>query len=57
LWASRGENCWETVSWLAARGILVAPGSFYGRAGNEHVRVGLTATDERVVAAVERLAS
>src|SRR5699024_4967901 len=33
LWATRDEDCWETVSALADRGILVAPGSFYGRAG------------------------
>lgn len=56
LWASRDEDCWETVSWLADRGILVAPGSFYGRAGGRHVRVAFTATDERVDAAVTRLA-
>ena len=31
LWATRDEDCWETVAWLAERGILVAPGSFYGR--------------------------
>jgi succinyldiaminopimelate transaminase len=55
LWASRGEGCWETVSWLAERGILVAPGEFYGQAGARHVRVALTATDERVAAAVRRL--
>ena len=55
LWATRGEDCWETVSWLAERGILVAPGEFYGAAGAQHVRVALTATDERVAAAVERL--
>ena len=55
LWASRGERCWETVSWLAERGILVAPGEFYGQAGARHVRVALTATDERVAAAVRRL--
>ncbi|WP_224766411.1 succinyldiaminopimelate transaminase [Nocardioides campestrisoli] len=55
LWATRGEDCWETVSWLAERGILVAPGSFYGAAGAQHVRVAFTATDERVAAAVERL--
>ena len=57
LWVTRGEDCWETVSWLAERGILVAPGEFYGPAGRKHVRVALTATDERVAAAVERLAS
>lgn len=55
LWATRGEDCWDTVGWLADRGILVAPGSFYGTAGGQHVRVALTATDERVDAAVARL--
>lgn len=55
LWATRGEDCWATVDWLAQRGILVAPGSFYGIAGARHVRVALTATDERVAAAVLRL--
>jgi len=55
LWASRGEGCWETVAWLAERGILAAPGAFYGAAGRQHVRVAFTATDERVDAAVKRL--
>lgn len=55
LWATRDEDCWETVSWLAERGILVAPGAFYGAAGARHVRVALTATDERIAAAVARL--
>ena len=55
LWATRGEPCWDTVAWLAERGILVAPGAFYGRAGQQHVRVAFTATDERVSAAAERL--
>jgi aspartate/methionine/tyrosine aminotransferase len=57
LWASRDEDCWATVEHLAGLGILVAPGSFYGPAGARHVRVALTATDERVAAAVTRLAS
>lgn len=56
LWATRGEPCRDTVSWLAQRGILVAPGEFYGPRGGRHVRVALTATDERVTAAVQRLA-
>ncbi len=56
LWSTRDEDCWETVSWLADRGILVAPGAFYGAAGSRHVRVAFTATDERVAAAVSRLA-
>ncbi len=55
LWATRGAPCMQTVGWLAERGILVAPGDFYGPAGARHVRVALTATDERVGAAVRRL--
>lgn len=55
LWSTRGEDCWATVDWLAERGILAAPGEFYGSAGREHVRIAFTATDERVDAAVERL--
>ncbi len=55
LWATRGQDCWTTVSELAERGILVAPGEFYGAAGREHVRVAFTATDERVEAAAARL--
>lgn len=56
LWCTRGENCWDTVTWLAERGILTAPGDFYGPAGAQHIRVAFTATDERVEAAVARLA-
>ncbi len=55
LWATREEDCWTTVSALADRGILVAPGSFYGAAGGQHVRIALTATDERIDAACSRL--
>ncbi|MBX9982010.1 MAG: succinyldiaminopimelate transaminase [Mycobacterium gordonae] len=55
LWASRAQDCRETVGWLADRGILVAPGEFYGPAGARHVRVALTATDERINAAAARL--
>lgn len=57
LWATRDEPCWDTVAALAELGILVAPGEFYGPAGARHVRVALTATDERVAAAVARLGS
>ncbi len=55
LWATRDEPCRDTVDWLAQRGILVAPGDFYGPTGARHVRVALTATDERVQAAAQRL--
>jgi succinyldiaminopimelate transaminase len=55
LWATRDEPAWETVSWLAERGILAAPGTFYGPTGAAHVRVALTAPDERIAAATTRL--
>ena len=57
IWATRGEPCRDTLAWLAQRGILVAPGEFYGPGGAQHVRVALTATDERIAAAVQRLTS
>ena len=56
LWATRDEPCWDTVAHLAEHGVLVAPGEFYGEAGRNFVRVAFTATDERVRAAVRRLA-
>ncbi|MHA6762732.1 succinyldiaminopimelate transaminase [Streptacidiphilus sp. PAMC 29251] len=55
LWATRDEPCWDTVADLAKHGVLVAPGEFYGAAGAHFVRVALTATDERIRAAVQRL--
>lgn len=55
LWSTRDEPALDSVGWLAERGILVAPGSFYGVAGERHVRVALTATDERIAAAADRL--
>ncbi|WP_405019096.1 succinyldiaminopimelate transaminase [Kitasatospora sp. NBC_00070] len=55
LWATQDRPCWETVAELADLGILVAPGDFYGPAGDRFVRVAFTATDERVAAAVARL--
>ncbi|MEN9740196.1 MAG: succinyldiaminopimelate transaminase [Actinomycetota bacterium] len=55
LWATRGEPAFDSVNALADRGILVAPGVFYGTSGAEHVRIALTATDERIQAAAARL--
>ena len=55
LWATRDEDCHASVEFLARKGILVAPGDFYGTAARLHVRVALTATDERVAAAAARL--
>ena len=51
LWATRGQDCWETAADLASRGVLVAPGDFYGVAGSRHVRVALTATDQAIASA------
>ena len=56
VWATRGEPCRDTVAALAELGILVAPGEFYGPRGRRHVRLALTATDERIDAAARRLA-
>lgn len=55
LWATQGQDCWESVSQLASLGILVTPGAFYGEKGRQFVRVALTATDEAVDNAVARL--
>lgn len=51
-----GQDCWRTVADLAALGILVAPGAFYGPAGARHVRMALTASDAAVAEAAARLA-
>jgi aspartate/methionine/tyrosine aminotransferase len=56
LWATAGEPGRVTVDRLAERGVLVAPGDFYGPAGANHVRVAATAPDERVDVAARRLA-
>lgn len=58
LWAQHpGYDGWGSVEVLAGAGILVAPGDFYGPAGAGHIRVALTATDERIEAAAKRLAT
>lgn len=56
LWASHQDyDCWESVRVLSEQGILVSPGEFYGPTGARHIRVALTATDERIAAAAARL--
>jgi len=56
LWAEHPDyDSYGSVGALADRGILVAPGAFYGTAGERHIRVALTGTDERIDAAVKRL--
>jgi aspartate/methionine/tyrosine aminotransferase len=44
------------VDGLAALGILVAPGEFYGPLGAEHVRIALTGSDTAIEQAAERIA-
>jgi aspartate/methionine/tyrosine aminotransferase len=55
IWCTRNESDWDSVSWLADRGIIATPGSFYGELGSRHIRVALTATDAKIADAVERL--
>jgi len=58
LWAAHPDmDSWGSVQRLAEAGILVAPGEIYGPAGVRHIRVAMTATDERIDAAVARLAN
>lgn len=57
LWATEGRPAWESIARLATLGILAGPGPFYGDLYPEHVRFSLTATDERIMAAADRLRS
>lgn len=53
--AQRAHLTWATIGRLAGLGIVPGSGTFYGEAGHGYVRVALTATDERIDAAVARL--
>jgi succinyldiaminopimelate transaminase len=55
LWCTRNEDAWASVAWLAERGILATPGSFYGEQGKNHIRIAMTATDAHISDAVQRL--
>ncbi len=57
VWVTRGEDCWTSLAWLAQRGVLATPGSFYGPGGAHHLRVALTATDDHIATAASRLAA
>lgn len=50
-------RCWPLMRLLAEHGIVAGPGAFYGPAAADHVRISLTATDERIEAAAVRLSS
>ena len=55
IWCTRDEDAWTSVDWLAQRGILATPGSFYGEKGKNHIRIALTVTDAQIAEAVMRL--
>ena len=59
LWlAHPSHDGWSAAELLASDcGILVTPGTLYGPSGARHIRVALTATDERAAAAASRLAA
>lgn len=57
LWASLGEDCWLTVKRMAELGILVVPGEFYEAGGSEYVRFSLTASDDKIDEAANRLSN
>jgi aspartate/methionine/tyrosine aminotransferase len=48
---------WAIADDLAATGLVVAPGDFYGTASADHVRVALTLTDEQVELVAKRAAA
>jgi succinyldiaminopimelate transaminase len=55
LWCTRNEDAWTSVAWLADRGVLATPGSFYGELGARHIRVAMTATDAQIADAAARI--
>lgn len=55
LWCTRNEDAWTSVAWLAQRGILATPGSFYGALGSKHIRIAMTATDAQIAEAAARI--
>ena len=55
IWCTRGEDAWTSIDWLAERGILATPGSFYGEKGKNHIRIAMTVTDAAIKDAVNRL--
>ena len=55
LWATRNEDCWSSVAWLASLGILATPGIFYGEKGAQHIRIAMTATDSQIESAAARI--
>jgi succinyldiaminopimelate transaminase len=57
IWASRREDSWDSVAWLAELGIIATPGIFYGALGSQHIRIAMTATDVQIDEAARRIQS
>lgn len=55
IWCTRHEKDLASIAWLAELGILATPGHFYGLKGDHHIRVSMTATDEKIEEAAARL--
>lgn len=55
IWCTRNEDCWQSVDWFAALGVLVTPGSFYG--DQSFIRIALTARDEQIKSVAERISA
>ena len=55
IWCTRHEKDLDSIAWLAKFGFLATPGLFYGPMGDHHIRVAMTATDEKINEAAGRL--
>jgi succinyldiaminopimelate transaminase len=56
IWCSNGSSDWDQVAWFAERGVIVTPGRFYGAAGERHIRIALTASDDAITEVLSRIA-
>ena len=55
IWATRNESAWDSVSWLAEIGIIATPGIFYGEKAAQFIRIAMTATDQQISEAADRI--
>lgn len=55
LWCTREEKDMKSIDWLADRGILAAPGHFYGKDSSHYIRIAMTATDADIEDASKRI--
>jgi succinyldiaminopimelate transaminase len=55
IWTTRNESAWDSVSWLADIGIIATPGIFYGDKGAQFIRIAMTATNQQISDAADRI--